>query len=173
MKTIAITGGPCSGKSSLIQELGNRGYPVLQEVARRVLEKNKGIRKTFLQNQQEIFMMHLSEEEKKKLTYKNMQYFFLDRGAIDAIAYTRFYAKRVPDEFLKQNVANRYDYVFVLERLPFRNDGTRIENSEEEAVGLHEAIIKEYENYDYDLIPVPLGSIKERADYILDYVTSH
>lgn len=41
LKKIVLTGGPCCGKTTLIEELNKRGYPVLHETAREVLNEGK------------------------------------------------------------------------------------------------------------------------------------
>ena len=39
MRKMVLTGGACSGKTTLVNELKRRGYNVLEEVARQVLEE--------------------------------------------------------------------------------------------------------------------------------------
>ena len=51
-KKIVITGGPGTGKSSLINELIKRGYTCLEEISRQVTldAKKQGIDQLFLTN---------------------------------------------------------------------------------------------------------------------------
>ena len=36
---IVITGGPCSGKTALVDKLFEKGYEIIPEVAREIIEK--------------------------------------------------------------------------------------------------------------------------------------
>jgi len=63
-----------------------------------------------------------------------------------------------------------YNKVFCLERLPFKDDGLRIESGEEEARRVHNLILEEYKNAGYNLIGVPVMSVDERVNYILERV---
>ena len=49
-KKVLLIGGPSTGKSTLLKELQNLGYPCLEEVSREVIKKaqNQGIEQLFL-----------------------------------------------------------------------------------------------------------------------------
>ena len=65
----------------------------------------------------------------------------------------------------------RYDLVFLLDRLPFEKDGLRIEKDDLEAGKIHNLIWRTYEDYRYLINRVPIcSSIGRRTDFVLDSV---
>jgi len=162
-----ITGGPSSGKTSIISELQKRGYSVLEEVAREVLSEKRNL--NWEQLQSTIFGRQLEKEEE----FKDKPYLFLDRGLPDVLAYSLHNLNYIPLEFADFNFSKRYDKVFLLDRLPFVKDEIRIEKDDAEAQKIHNLISSVYEDLNYDLIKVPVfkgnfeTSVKKRTDYII------
>ena len=170
-----LIGGSCSGKTTLINELKQRGFSVLEEVARQVLEERKDAPKTpeeWETRQNLIFKTQLEQEA--QLAEDDLVFF--DRGILDVVAYSEHYLGYIPDLVKNSQLTNRYSSIFVLDRLPFEDDGLRVESGEKEALELHNKIIYVYLNYNYKLIYVPVfpgekqQAIKQRADFILDNV---
>ncbi len=172
MKKIVLTGGPCSGKTTTIQKLNKLGFLVINEIATEVILERQNIplsKEEFLKRQDLIFERQLFKE--KEYQKGNNSILFLDRGLIDGLAYTIFYAgeeaiKKYDFDFNKK----RYDLIFSLEQLPFAKEGFRIEDSEEEARRIHRDILNLYEKYGYELIFVPKMTVEERVGFILDKV---
>jgi len=76
-KKIVLTGGPCCGKTTLIQELRKRGHRVLNEVAREVLAEGKyGKNNNYHLLQESIFSRQIEKEAKLEGLV------FLDRGLL-------------------------------------------------------------------------------------------
>jgi predicted ATPase len=170
-----LIGGSCSGKTTLISELKQRGFSVLEEVARQVLEERKHIptnQKEWEARQNLIFKTQLEQEAQ----FSEEDLVFLDRGILDVVAYSEHFLGYVPDLVKNSQLTNRYSSIFVLDRLPFEDDGLRVESGEKEALELHNKIIYVYLNHNYKLIYVPIfpgnkkEAIKQRADFILDSV---
>ncbi len=169
VKFYVITGGPCSGKTSLIKYLESKGFPVVHESARWLVEngilkaedfKSKDKRDEI---QRKIFMKQLEAEERAS----SYPIAFLDRSLIDGIAYYWVVNLEPPDYMLKIISKKKYEKVFVLEMLRFyEEDGVRYE-SEEEAIKVHELIIKAYSSLGYKPIFIPRASVEERAFLIL------
>jgi predicted ATPase len=157
-----ITGGPCSGKTTLIDKLKGQGFGVLEEVAREVLAKNSSL--PFHDLQTEIYNIQITRE--KQIEPSTSPY-FLDRGWIDGHAYFKQYKGVVPEEFLTAPV-KRYEQIFVLDRLPLVNDSVRLEN-EQIAASLHKNIVEAYTNAGYKPIIVPATGVENRLDFILSY----
>jgi len=165
-KKIVIAGGPCCGKSTLIKELKKRGYYVIEESAREVLAEN--IKIEYEEIQIKIFRKQLEKETEAE--EKTGGLIFLDRGHIDGIAYCQLRLGFIPEPLRSFDFKNQYDFIFILDLLPFENDGLRVEKDNTEAKKIHEAIISTYKSFDYNLIIVPVMPIKERVDYILEKI---
>jgi predicted ATPase len=158
---VVITGGPCSGKSTLINELKKRGYNCMDEVARRVIEERKSYEPT--KSEWDIRQRMILERQVEGESQLESDLAFLDRGLIDNYAYFIHRDGKVPE-----NIDFRRDYgsIFVLDRLPFKNDGLRAED-DKEAGRVHDLLIGAYRTFGYDPIRVPVSSVEERADYVL------
>lgn len=167
MKKYVLTGGPASGKTSVINELKKRGFSVIDEVARKVIDERKHlmINETEKIIRQEIIFQRQLDIEKE---FENINLLFLDRGVIDNLAYCYHLLENVPKSISSFNFSNRYDGIFVLDRLPFEQDGLRVEKDDEEADKMHRTIINTYKKNGYELTFVPIIPIKERADFILN-----
>ena len=174
-KTIVITGGPGSGKTSIINELIKRGFTCSEEISREIILKAResGIEQLFLTNPIQFSELLLEGriEQYNNALKSNNEFFFLDRGIPDIPAYLDFKGDTYPDSFIKACKEYAYDAVFILAPWQeiFTSDNERYENFDQ-ALDIHEKLIETYTKYGYDLRDVPFGSIEARADYIIDVV---
>jgi len=159
MKKYVLTGGPCSGKTTLLDELGKRGYSIVEETARKIIKSHSNL--SHKEKQERIFKSQLEIESSLR-----DEIYFLDRSLIDVVAYSRFHNTEPPSLLKTTRLEKRYDLVFVLEMLKFKKDEVRIEQNEEDAKWAHRNVIKAYQEYGYNLIFVPKGSVEQRADFI-------
>ncbi len=164
-----LTGGPCSGKTTLVEEFKQRGYSVLPEGARIIIAAELAVGKSI----QDILAEPLALQHKIISHYIELEAeatrnetLFLDRGIPDIVAYYRKF-NLSDDMVLKDALASaRYKKVFLLDMIEFTNDTERYE-SPEEAAALHRLIRAAYEELKYDIIDVPVMPVAERADFIL------
>ena len=91
---IVITGGPGTGKTSIINKLENIGHTVFHESSREIIQKYKklGHNQLFLSDPikfSEILLENriLQYENADKLNFKNV---FFDRGIPDILAYLTY-----------------------------------------------------------------------------------
>jgi predicted ATPase len=159
---IVLTGGPCCGKTTTLNEIKRRRHKTLDEAARLVLEEgiyhpSKGV-DTF----QEAILRKQLENER---ALEGLA--FLDRSAIDGIAYSVLFTRSIPEFFNKHDFRNRYSQVFFLDRFPLQNDGVRVESSDEEAQRVHDMILQTYLHQGYSPVRVPIMPVEERVEYIL------
>lgn len=171
MKKIVLTGGPCSGKSTIIEELYKLGFPILRETAKEIVAKRKHI--PISKEESEIRQDLIFNEQLKKEndTEKNqVSFLFLDRSLIDGLGYSVLYEGE--ESIVKYIPAIRtrdYHKIFLFERLPFSSQGFRPE-TDEEANKIHDAIYNIYKRFGHEPISVPKMSIEERVDFVLKNV---
>ncbi|WP_417887836.1 AAA family ATPase [Zunongwangia sp.] len=171
-KKIVITGGPGTGKSSIIMELEKRGYTCLHEISRQVtLEAQKqGIDQLFLERPI-LFSEKLLEGRLKqhKIASKSEEkIIFLDRGIHDVVAYLDFFSTSYKEPFMSTCEQNKYDQVFILPpwEAIYKSDNERYENFQE-ATEISTYISATYKKYGYKPITVPTGTVSNRTDFIL------
>ena len=171
-KKIVITGGPGTGKSTLVNALIKQGHTCLEEISRQVIldAKKEGIDQLFLTNPLLFSELLLKGRQKQFIDadiFKNETVFF-DRGIPDVIAYMDYIGDTYPDNFTKACKNSAYDLVFILKpwETIYTSDNERYE-SFEQALKIHDYLVNTYQTYNYNLINVPFGTVKERTDFIL------
>ncbi len=174
-KRIVITGGPGSGKTALIQYMEKEGYPVMHEISRKVIleAQKKGIEQLFLKNPILFSEILLAERLKQFHEGKKCDetVLFYDRGLPDVTAYMDFVNVHYPLVFSEICLNYKYDEIFLLppwEEI-YEQDNERYE-SFEQAEKIFNFLKKGYKNYDYKIHEVPLGSINERAKFIISTI---
>lgn len=181
-KKIVITGGPGTGKTSLIIALEKAGFFCFEEVIR-TMTKNAKMQEgahNFASNpivsvsDPMDFNTRILEgriNQFKKEVENSNQTVFYDRGIPDVLAYMDFFSQQYGNNFKLACSEHIYDHAFILP--PWKDiyisDNERYE-SFEEATNIHKCLEKTYMNYGYQLINVPFGNIQERTDFILDHI---
>jgi len=173
VERIVITGGPGTGKSSIINELERRNHLCYQEVSREVtLEARKnGVDQLFLTNPLRFseLLLKARTNQFESAVEETQSPLFYDRGLPDVLAYMDFVSNEYPEYFNQTCRKNLYDQIYILP--PWKDiyvsDSERYE-SFEQAVKIHHQLVKTYRKFGYQLIEVPHGSIKERTDFILN-----
>ena len=165
---VVITGGPGSGKSTLIKELKARHYPVVEESALIVMgfiasliswakqkkwknSLNDG-QKVWFQNQiykiTDIQYEIIEEINKTEFTVKD-QVVFYDRGIHDFLAYyPESELKRVEKRIRESSIT--YDHIFVLETPPpkyFKPGEGRTTPSQQNSAEKGSELYKIYNSY--------------------------
>jgi len=166
-----ITGGPGFGKTLLIEELQQLGYHCSGEFARELILSQQ-------ESGGEILPWKNAKLFQQNILQKRIAFFdsvpdgslaFADRGIPDQLAFARYRGFRVPEVLIE--CAERYRYapqVFVTPPWPeiFTNDAIRTETFEE-ALRIHEFIVKTYLDLNYQIIELPLLPVKQRINYLL------
>lgn len=171
-RLFVISGGPCSGKTSLVKYLESKGFFVVHESARKLVEEGIISLEDFKSKQKRdhiqriIFKKQLEAEE--SILHEGIV--FLDRSVVDGIAYYWIANLEPPREILSVASKRNYEKVFILEQLPFyEEDGIRHENIEE-AKKIQELIIRAYTMLGYKIKFVPVMPLEERAVFVLKEV---
>lgn len=168
---VIISGCSGGGKSTLLSELANRGYPVVAEPGRQIVKEQMAIVGDGLPwvNLQKFLELVLSRYLYQYNSQKESdQIIFFDRGIIDALQLNQTQA----DYFQKAAERFRYNrFVFLVppwEEI-FTNDPERKHDFELAKKEYEELLIK-YKNFGYETVLVPKVSVKERADFILEKI---
>ena len=169
---VVITGGPGTGKTSVINLLKKK-YPVMKESARLVLARNKLFKdKDAKQASGKKFQEAIWDLEIKHYAQgllKKERVVFYDRGFFDGFAYCQLSHLHNLHEQVMQGEHIAYDYVFLLDPLPkkyYTNDAKRKE-SYKEGLAIHQLIASMYRKYGYRLIRVPFATVEQRTAFIL------
>lgn len=174
-RKIVITGGPGTGKSSIIDELKKRGHICFEEISRQVtLEARKnGVEQLFL-TQPLLFSQLLLEGRAKQFIeaekHENTTV-FMDRGLPDVLAYMDFFGSEYPENFISACQNNTYDIVFILSPWQeiFKRDSVRYETFEQSKI-IHEHLLDIYKKFNYHLIDIPFDTVEKRVDFIMDFL---
>ncbi|GAA4940707.1 ATP-binding protein [Algibacter agarivorans] len=171
-KKIVITGGPGTGKSTLINELIRRGYSCLEEISRQVTldAKKEGIDQLFL-SKPLLFSELLIKGRQKQYVAANIftnETVFFDRGVPDVLAYMDFIGDTYPENFVEISKNSIYDMVFILKpwKAIYTSDNERYE-SFKQALEIHDYLLRTYQSFNYKLIDVPFDTVEKRTDFIL------
>jgi len=164
-----ITGGPCSGKTTTVNLLGERGYKTTIEHARHYLDTQRITGRTVeeIRKNQEEFQLGILEmqiEQEHSLNPDDMV--FLDRAIPDCLAYYHFCDLPPHKKLLDILPKIFYKKIFFLERLPLINDYARTEN-ELAQKRIHEILIEVCQSRPFPVIHVPASLPQERIDFIL------
>lgn len=171
-KKIVITGGPGTGKSSVIRHLELLGHTCMHEVSREITAQaqSQGISQLFLEKPL-LFSEKLLQARIRQFEESSQQgpaTIFLDRGIPDVVAYMDYFKTSYPRLFVEACQGYTYEKIFLLppwEEI-YKTDNERYETFDQ-AMRIHRYLEKVYLSYGYNPIEVPLGSIAFRGDFIL------
>ena len=179
-KRIVITGGPGTGKTSVIAELENSNFYCFHEVIRSMTKD--AMEKENLDDYTTNPLLFVSDPEEfniQILKYRIQQYVdgnsrseksvFYDRGIPDVLAYMDFFKQVYEKKFTDACKKHVYDQVFIFPpwKEIYISDNERFE-SFEEATQIHESLLHTYQKYGYNCIEVPFGNIKDRTNFIIN-----
>lgn len=174
-KKIVITGGPGTGKSSLINELISQNYFCMPEISRKVTldARKNGIEQLFLKEPLLFSQLLLEGREQQFLRAEreSTNIVFFDRGIPDVHGYMNYIGVDYPDVYLEKSLKYRYTTIFMTPPWQeiYLSDNERYE-SYEQSLAIHNHLTKTYNELEYSILNVPIGSIKERVQFILNSV---
>jgi predicted ATPase len=165
-----VTGAPCCGKTTLLEQLAGKGFRTVPEVARGYFETEiakgrtiDGIRADDAALERYLFNLQLQLERRLRTD----DTLFLDRGLPDCLAFCRIFGLN-PNEFLVDCLHHRYASVFVLDRLPFQRDATLGPEDDATASYLDEWHARDYSALGYSVVRVPVLSPEGRLAFVLE-----
>jgi len=165
-----IAGGPCSGKTSLLASLANKGYKTVPETAEILI--NEGIKAGITVEEQRkdpvAWQMNLLKKDFllfDKLA-KSDEIVFTDTSFIETVVFgARAGIELSPGvEEWVNNV--RYKVVFFLKQIEdYKTSEVRME-SQNTAAQICQQVKDAYEKYGYTLVEVPSLPVEERVRFI-------
>ncbi|AGC43524.1 hypothetical protein MYSTI_02197 [Myxococcus stipitatus DSM 14675] len=170
-----ITGGPGSGKSSLIHALAADGLSTLPEAGRAIIQQQVETggdalpwadRLAFAE---QMFRWELRTHRTARARQGPV---ILDRGLPDVIGYLRVCGLSVPPYLWKAAKVLRYHRrVFIAPHWPeiYAQDAER-KQAPQEAEATCLAMSEVYTRLGYELIPLPLASLSERVRFVRSHL---
>jgi predicted ATPase len=169
---VVLSGCSGGGKSSLLTELGRRGFAIYEEPGRQVVKEQLFIGgdalpwanvDLFLELTISRSIHHLVQAA------RGNEVAFFDRGIIDQLSGYEPRGLEIPAHF--RAAAERFRYNETVFFVPpwreiFANDAER-RHSFEDAVTHYEASLKTYECFGYRPVIVPKMDVAARADFVI------
>ena len=174
LQKFVLTGGACTGKTSLLGALSRDGFQTVPEVPTLVFaeHKEKGITTRGDSPDFQKLLLKRQLEFESKLDSKKPA--FLDRSCIDMIAYSRFFGIEIPKELFISAEESRFNSIFILEFLPSFDNGSNAFRwgTLEDAKITHKLIHEAYLEFGYQPISIPAFSVHRRAKFVTHSVES-
>lgn len=164
-----ITGTISCGKTTLIDQLADKGFQTVPESARlyigREIAKGRTIHEILESAADERAMTDWQRRVERGLQATDVV--FLDRALPDYLAWWRVHGLN-PNELLVECFHHRYASVFMLDPLPFQPDDQRVEEIAPIARFVDEWHTRDYSALGYRIVRVPVLSIQERLAFVLE-----
>ena len=163
-----ITGAPCSGKTTIIDQLADEGFRTVPESGRQYFERELAKGRTVA----EIRESEADERRMKDLQLKiehglqANEVIFLDRAFPDSLVYFRI-SEMDPNEILAECFHHRYASVLILDCLPVKQNGVR---TEDEAIAefIDKWLARDYSSLGYRVVKVPVLPPPERLAFVIE-----
>lgn len=167
-RSIIITGGPGSGKTSLLGALDAVGYKTHQEVARRVIKREMSLGTQVVPwGDIHTFSKYVKDTMLEEFSLEGITFF--DRGLPDLMAYLMVGGHTIDSSYYEALEQLSYDLkVFILppwEQI-YKTDDERKETYKE-SINIYSHIVKMYEELGFELIEVPHVKIEDRVKFVL------
>jgi predicted ATPase len=170
---VVISGGPGSGKTTVLFELQRRGFRCAPEVARQIIQEQvRGGGTALLWADRSLYTKIMLERsiDSYKEHSPALQPTFCDRGIPDTLTYARLIG--LTDEAAARTACDQYRYAPQIFIAPpwkeiYATDTERKQDFAEAERTF--ALLKQvYQECKYELIELPKSSPADRADFILN-----
>jgi predicted ATPase len=167
-----LTGGPGAGKTTLIEALAGAGFATTVEAGRAIIRDQLAIGGPAThQNDPALFaeLMLAFDMQTYGRALEQTGAVFFDRGITELAGYHGMMGLPAPVHFRTAAEEFRYNRkVFVAPPWPeiFANDSER-KQSPGEAVRTHDAAVRIYAEFGYQIVPLPKTSVEERVRFVL------
>ncbi|WP_329518789.1 AAA family ATPase [Spirillospora sp. NBC_01491] len=170
---VVVTGGPGSGKSTLVGVLERAGFARAAESGREIIQDQVAIGGRALPWRDRGLFAELMlswDLRAHRLARSAAGTVFFDRGITDTVGYLRLKGLPVPGHL--DEAARRFRYhrrVFIAPPWPeiYEHDTER-KQSPDEAERTYEAMVAAYGDYGYELVTLPRSPVEDRARFVLE-----
>jgi predicted ATPase len=173
-----LTGGPGSGKTTLIEALKARGYATTEEAGRGVIReemRNNGSGLPWVDPALFAELMFDWELRSYRDAERQDGPVVFDRGLPDTIGYLRLEGLDVPAWMEEEAWRLRYNKRALIAppwREIFGNDEER-RQTWSVAVRTYDIMVETYTELGYELVPLPRTTVEERVEFVLSEVSRH
>lgn len=179
-KKVVITGGPGTGKTSIINKLKTKNINCFDEIIRELtLEAKKEVDTSsqvsnpiaFVNDPMDfntkLLQGRIKQFNKANLVNKNVNFF--DRGIPDVLAYMDFFNQEYDSYFVDACNKHKYNHVFLLPpwKEIYKVDNERFETFSE-SIDIYNSLTNIYTKFGYIITEVPFGTVEERTNFILN-----
>lgn len=170
-----ITGGPGSGKTSLIDALARAGHARTVEAGRAIIQDQLAIDGPALPWRDPAAFAELMlswELRSYRMAEAMAGPVFFDRGVTDLLGYLTLVGRPVPAHIARAAERFRYNRrVFIAPPWPaiYTQDAER-KQTPEEAARTCEALVTAYTKGGYELVHLPLVSVEARVRFVLNEI---
>ncbi len=170
-----MSGGPGSGKTTVLRELAGRGFPFAPEVARQIIQEQAQTGGTALpwHDRTAYTMLMLERSIESYLAHTPASWpTFSDRGIPDTLCYARLIG--LPDQDVILDACRKYRYAPLVFLAPpwreiYETDSERKQDFAE-AERTFDLMVQVYRECDYVIAELPPGTPAARAELILERV---
>lgn len=169
----AFTGGPGSGKTSVLSHLSKSGYIIVPETAREIIKDR--IRQGLSPRPalKEFARLMLEKDLDNFKTHRQNEYTVLfDRSFVDSLCLLHKYDKGEYDRIKSELTIYRLNtkvFIFPPWSMIYKNDEER-DQTFAESVTVFEMLSEWYTKEGYTLLEVPKESVEERIKFILHHI---
>ena len=170
-RRVVITGGPGTGKTTILSLLEEKGFPTHREISREVIKQEMDRGSELLPWRDlpgfsdRVFQGQMTQYRQALEGQVN----FYDRGIIDVIAYLK--KDLLPHEAL-EDLIEHYPYCPKVFLTPpwteiYEQDSERREDLET-MNAIHNSLMKTYSSYGYEVLEVPKKDASGRVEFVLE-----
>lgn len=171
-KKYILTGGPGSGKTSILLSLGKKGEYIIKEAAEDTIKfyRSKGIDNPWDYEDFQTEILNLQIQREKDIP-DGIERVFIDRGIPDGLAYSNPKSKIYEKTLIEAN-KTRYEKIFVIESLGFLENTIIRREDSKKAIEIGLRLQDIYTDLGYNIIKIPAFPLEKRVELILEIISN-